>query len=154
MKKPKQILIAFFCISLFLVGHYHASYPSADDALSFNRLYPENWYVKAREYCIHAWSALDEIVHREQNDRPSESSLIDISMGKLVFAYNAVSRMLESKMPLLKENVVYLSRLVGTLVQRGAQLSKSVAKDQIECLTSMIEKLRKKVILLLSVSET
>lgn len=142
--KKNYISSLMFCFYLF----NFCEIGSTDQQFSLDRLYPENQYVKSREHCMQVWAALDEIIQK-RNDS-DYTNTIDTIIGKVVFANHCMQGAVKSKPSLFRDDLLYLSRIIGTINERCLQLPSTIAQDKKNCLLQAVAKLKKKVSIMLA----
>ncbi len=147
MKMSKSIRSVSIIVSYLMFGIYGYGYGIPEHPFSMDRLYPENWYTKAHEHCLMVWGTLEDILQRSNHGLPAY--LVDTSIGQLVFAKNCVHNLIKNNFGLMPDDIVYLSRLVATIEERCARLPQTVHTDKIHLLQYVIEKIKKKIDLLL-----
>jgi hypothetical protein len=121
---------------------------------SFDQLYPANFYTKAHTYCVQVWGMLDELAHHKKTATQAPDTvwsyyLIDIVLGQLVLAHLCIKNIIAHNMPLGHDDIIYLSRIIGTIQMHIGQLPLTVPEEKRNCLSMAVDKLRKKVELLL-----
>lgn len=136
-------------ISFFVAGLHAYAYGIQHQQFSVDRLYPENWYTKAREHCLLVWSALDEILQWKKNS-VIPPYIVDAAIGQLVFAHHCIHTMITQNFAVVHDDVIHLSRIIGTIEERCAKLPPSIDADKVAVLHRVIAKLKKKIELLIA----
>ncbi len=152
MKNHKKELVICFVLGLSLVGFIYKGIYSSDNQLTFDRLYPENLFTKTKEQCMQVWATLDDMVQHKKQNIPHDF-LIN-TFGQLAYAKHCVQNMVQHKVPIAYDDLLYISRVVGTIDERCTQLPQSIAQDKIGCLRQQVGALKKKVQLLLQANNT
>jgi hypothetical protein len=146
MKILKKSLVFYF-FTYFILSSFVLmgtdSYP-----FSVDRLYPENWYTKACDYCTQAWGIFEDLVQHKKNGVPV-NYLIDASIGQLTIAKYCLHNMMNQKLIICHDDLIHLSRIIGTLEDRYKKLSQTIKTDKTDFLYQRIAKLRKKMEFLL-----
>lgn len=130
-------LIAAFFTGIVPVALYGQQF-------SVDRLYPENWYTKAREHCLFVWSILDAMIQRKKHDVVPHY-FIDISIGQLVFAKSCIQNIIHHNFAIVHDDIMHLSHIVSTIEERCIQLPLQSEPDKVHVLKKVIEKVKKKV---------
>lgn len=120
---------------------------------SFDRLYPDNWYTKVCDSCVHVWGVLEDVIEEKKNTIPSQY-LVDISIGQLAFAKNCMHDGIKHSPAIAYDDLVRLSRIVGTLEERSLYLPPSIPAEKVAFLKAVMNKLHSKIELLLQANKT
>lgn len=107
----------------------------------FDRLYPETLFGQAREHCIKAWGALDELLYAQQRDARS-GILLDAALGQLLFAKSCVKKIDSHKARLSSDELLDFSRVIGTVIDRSQKLNESDNGAKISLLKKLLTRLR------------
>ncbi len=146
-KKSRSIyiILSFFSFGSSLRVH------GMHDHFSVDRLYPENWYTKAREHSLLVWGTLEEMIERKKNSMLPHY-FVDASIGQLVFVKNCLHNIITNNFAIAHDDIIHLSRIIGTIEERCARLPAHIQADKADLLKSLVEKLKKKIDLLLSMA--
>ncbi len=136
----------YLSITFLTLGLYKPQYSM--QSFTIDRLYPENWYTKAHEHCLMVWGTLDDMIDVTTNTMVPPY-IVDASIGQLVFAKNCLHTIIEKNFKISDDDIMHLSHIVGTIEERCTQLPSFIQADKIELLKNVVQKLKKKIELLL-----
>jgi hypothetical protein len=151
MKISKKSRNTYLILSFFSFGFSLRIQSMQDQPFSVDRLYPENWYTKAREHCLLVWGTLEDMVERKKSNMLPHY-LVDASIGQLVFAKNCLHNIAQNNFTIAHDDIIHLSRIIGTIEERCTRLPHHIQADKADLLKSMVEKLKKKIELLISMT--
>lgn len=129
---------------LFLIIAFFSGVPTYGQQFSVDRLYPENWYTKAREHCLLVWSVLDALIEHKKHDIVPHY-FIDVSIGQLVFAKNCIHNIIRHNFAVVHDDIMHLSHIVSTVEERCTQLPSHIDFDKVYVLKQVLDKLKKKI---------
>lgn len=139
MKSIKNRMAFLYVASFLYFGLFGAA-----ERLSFDRLYPKNYFTQAREDCMQVWAAFEELC---ATPTPSIRSalLIDAVVGKLAFAKSCLKKFHAKKIAVCDDDLIELSRIIGTIEQKAQDVSRSVLGQKGSLIKRMLEKMRAKM---------
>ena len=115
----------------------------AQELVSFDILFPQNWYTKTMQSCMHVWSDLDLLIaqHREM---PFENQLmmVDATIGKITFCTECLKKPSKQDANISQEDIGYLMRIVYSLDNKCEKLTGRKFDEKLSCLQIRIKKLR------------
>jgi hypothetical protein len=151
MKMSIKSLIVYMMVQCIMLGFNPITY--AQQPVTIDRLYPENWYTKALDYCMKVWGTFENILNKK-NNVSDITYLLDASIGQLVFAKYCVRNIIHHKCVIGYDDLMHLSRVIGTIEDRYVQLSTKTMEEKSKFVHQAILTLRKKVELLLQTNQT
>lgn len=135
----KRCAALLFAIA-FIVSVSHAV-GGQSKRLSFDTLFPTNAYGRATEQCVKVWSAWDKVIRSKTRISVEVVRTLDCSLGQLVLAYAHLKNIPKDEKQPLAEQLHYLSRVIGTISDRSAELPK-MDKMRQACLKRLIVKIK------------
>ncbi len=126
--------------SAFVVGHAH----SDEEYFSFDTLFPDNWYTKALQTCMHVWTDLDTIITDKSLDSHQVSYMIDAAIGKVMYCRMCVKNLEHDQaVSIVEDDLLYLGRIATSLNNRCEKLINDARyREHAELLKQALQKFR------------
>ncbi len=139
-----KLFTSFFFLGVFLIGPICYTIHSASERYSLDRLFPENWYTKAKESCAQVCESLGDLLSTSGTSL-QKILIIDVSIGRLVFAGSCIDRLTKENPAVPHDDLIYLSRVVATVDQLCGRLPGTLEPDRVQCLKNIVADVRKKL---------
>lgn len=118
----------------------------ADEPVSFDLLFPQNWYTNTLHGCMETWADLDTLRSDDGESTLQHFLLIDAAIGRIAYCIHCVSQSYQEEQEVSTrvhdEDLAYLVKLVYTLENKCEGLVGRRFDDKLACLQYHIKKLR------------
>lgn len=113
----------------------------AQDSVSFDILFPQNWYTRTLQSCMEVWGDLDRVIANEDMSFEQAHMFVDASIGRVSYCSNCVENRADSA-AVDDDDLAYLIRLLYSLDRKCEKLAGRQFDDKIACLQIRIKQLR------------
>ena len=120
--------------------------------LSFDVLFPQNWYTRALNACIQVWSDLDGILAEPDLSLSNQLMFVDAAIGKMTYICSCLERLEHEEIG--AEDYGYLHRMLYKIESRCEKLTGRRYDDRLSCLIDSVDKTKHAVISLFQTNNT
>lgn len=120
----------------------------AQDSVSFDILFPQDWYTRTLQSCMEVWGDLDRVIANEDISFEQAHMFVDASIGRISYCSNCVESRVNSAV-VDDDDLSYLIRLLYSLDRKCEKLAGRQFDDKIACLKTRITQLRQQLSALL-----
>lgn len=113
----------------------------AQDSISFDILFPQNWYSRTLQSCMEVWGDLDRVIADEDMPFEQRHILVDAAIGRISYCSNCLENRVNSAQ-VDQDDLAYLIRLLYSLDHKCEKLAGKQFDDKLSCLQVRIKQLR------------
>ena len=119
------------------------------DAVSFDTLFPENWYTKVLKNCMHIWSELDVYDALDFNE---QERILDASIGRVVYCAQQFDQQKQHTQS--ASNIAYLIRGLEEIESKCVHYRAQLHQEKHHLLRGLIAEFKHKLVKLLQSDDT
>ncbi len=113
--------------------------------VSFDILFPQNWYTRVLHTCIQVWSNLDELIKDPDLSFHDQLLFVDAAIGKMTYARCCLDKLNKDQLEIVPEDFAYLYRILFTIESRCEKLTGRRYDDRLSCLMNLITKVKRTI---------
>lgn len=141
MKHAKAQRGAIFGLLVGVVALLVTTGQQAQNSVSFDILFPQNWYNRALHSCMKVWTDLDTVLSDQDVPFEQRQMMVDAAIGKISYCANCFETRVNHSY-VGDDDVEYLVRILYSLDGKCDQLAGRQFDDKLSCLQSRIKQLK------------